>query len=116
MAGPIRRDHDSLCEYHQELAENQAEIAAHLLWLRGAGRWVVGLMGTCLMVLVGIGSTIVSYGWSLSLASQTNQLEIARLASQVTELRQADKDVCDRLMRIESGELLPRARGREGSK
>jgi hypothetical protein len=96
-----RGDDIPICEHHQELADNQVEIAAHLQWLRDAGKWGLRLMGACLIVLLGIGGTVIKVGWDLSLSEQSSRHDIARLGVQVNKLEETDKTICSKIDKLE---------------
>lgn len=104
----VKREPHELCEYHAELAENQADIKesqaqiqTHLLWLRGAGKWGLGLLGGCLMVLLGIGGTVLSTAWNLSLTAQANRAAIVQIETEVKDMKAVDKDICVKLDKLQ---------------
>lgn len=103
----VKTSHD-LCEYHAELAENQEEIKLsqvrielHLEGMRGTAKVVKWLVGGCCGFLAVIAAGVWVYGWNLGMTAQQNRSNIERLMSSVIELRQTDKEICEKLTAVQ---------------
>ena len=92
---------DDYCEYHPLLAENQATIQVHLLWMKKAMSALIGLVCICLGSLGTIAYSLIGVAHSLALQAQANRDGIIQLTSTTIRLEQTDKDICKRLERLE---------------
>lgn len=104
----MARSNHEICDYHQELADNQEEIKlsqvrieTHLEGMRGTARAIKWIAGGCCTFLGIIAVGVWAYGWSLGMAAQANRGNIERLMAQVIELKQSDKEICERITNIQ---------------
>jgi hypothetical protein len=97
-----------MCAYHEEIAGQQILISAHLVWLRKLGWAMISLILLCLGSLGSIAYSLTGVGHSLALQAQANRDAIYRINTDIGELKQVDremrdaeKDMCKRIDRIE---------------